>query len=369
MSYYEENKALVEALANCNRIEEVHGTQMLIKDIPDPISGTVLDPRVYERRKKAALEPNPLAECVELPVDLIREMPSYTGPGANETDVEMEELSFESRNGKTSLFCFTPKGGKAIKPAILYIHGGAYIAGSTKAVANFCKLLAEKCDAKVFSVEYRLAPEYKFPIGALDCYDAFNYIYWNAESLSIDRRYIALSGDSAGSTLALDICIYERQGARLGIVPKNRICYQALIYPGVIITATRTDDYRFKLSDYEIPEDDELAVGAALSLKAMVGAMGFLYTGEEKVVDPIAAPLLQEDYIDFPKTTVALCEYDYLRLSGEAFARKLDRDGVEHRTILYKGMDHSFIDETGRCPQAYDLAMEIAGDLKKICEN
>ncbi len=368
MSYYQDNKDLIEFLANESTVDTVHGTKMLVKNIPDPVDYTVLDPRVFDRRKEAAEKGNPLAEYIEIPVDLIRELPSYTGPGANDKEVSITEFSFKSRNGDTPCFKFTPEGGRKIKPVMLYFHGGAYIAGSTKAVTNFCKLIAELSDMIVISVEYRLAPEYKFPIGSYDCYDAVDYVYNHADELGIMRDVIAVGGDSAGSTFAIDCCLYERDAVNAGKLEKSRIKYQALIYPAVIVTAIKTDDYRFKMSEFNIPDDDELAMGAALSLKAMVGEMGYLYMDMEKVTDPIAVPLMQDSLSGLPKTMMAICEYDYLRLSGEAFARKLERDGVEHRAILYKGMDHSFIDETGRCPQAYDVAAEIAKDINELCE-
>lgn len=369
MSYYDENKSLLDALKSCDKIEEVHGTQMLIKEIPDPVDYTVLDPRVYARRKAADEAGNPLAGALEIPVDLVRKLPYYSGPGADEGSVTITESEFESRNGKTPLYIFTPAGGRAEKPAMVYFHGGAYIAGSTGQEERFLKLLAELADMKIFSVEYRLAPENKFPTATYDCYDAVDYVFKNAKSLGVMEDVITVGGDSAGATFAIDCCIYERDAVKAKELSYRRIPYQALIYPGVMVTNNRTDDYRWKMSDYEIPDDDEMAMGAAVSLKAMVAEMGFLYCGVEKVEDPIASPLLQERLKGLPMTTIALCEYDYLRLSGEAFARKLDRDGVFHRTILYKGMDHSFIDETGRCPQAYDLAREIAKDINELCGN
>ena len=99
----------------------------------------------------------------------------------------------------------------------------------------------------------------------------------------------------------------------------------------------------------------------------MTAEMPLLYTGkDEHVKDPLAAPLCAEDLSYLPKTLNVLCEYDYLRLQGEAFSRKLVREGVDVRTILYQGMDHEFVDRVGYCPQAYDLAAEIAKDLVQL---
>ena len=85
-----------------------------------------------------------------------------------------------------------------------------------------------------------------------------------------------------------------------------------------------------------------------------------------EVTDPIAAPLHQESLAGLPRTFLALGEFDYLRLSGEAFGRKLRRDGVEHSIFLYKGMNHAFIDKIGVYPQAYDVAMELAEEIIRL---
>lgn len=108
-----------------------------------------------------------------------------------------------------------------------------------------------------------------------------------------------------------------------------------------------------------------------MSLKAAYRRDGcaFIWAEDGPVKDPLAAPLCQKSLSGLPKTLTVLCEYDYLRLSAEAFARKLERDGVENRTILYRGMDHAFIDKVGDYPQAYDAAVEIAKDMVELCGN
>lgn len=376
MKYYDDNKIILDKLQNDSHEEMVHGLKVFVKDIPDSMEKTVLDPRVYAKRKKEAESTNELSQYDEIPVALVRAEPTYPSKDITECNISIQEKLIRTQNRKTPITIYTPEGGKEIKPAMLYIHGGAFIAGSTKAVENFCKLLAEVCDMVIVGVDYRLAPENQFPAGANDCYNAFDWMYKHAFDLNIDPAKLCVGGDSAGATLAIDCCIYEREQIKAaieeGFLPKEtplsgRIVYSALIYPGVIVNNIRTEDFRWRMSDYEIPDDDVLAMGAAVSLKAMTAEMAKWYMGTDgKIMDPVAAPLLQESLNGLPKALMVLCEFDYLRLSAEAYGRKMEREGVACKNILYKGMDHSFIDKVGDIPQAYDLAIEIAKDVKAL---
>lgn len=385
-TYFEQNQEILTKLQRGTVRQEVHGVTMEVKPIPDPIPESVLDPRVYRNRKAAEERGNPWAEYLEIPVELIRKSPGYPNHDITSVKILSESRTITGRDENSiTLLIYRPApdaapGQRAFlpgrcgaerkqkKPAMLFFHGGAFIAGSTRVVENFCRLLAELADMTVIGVEYRLAPEHPFPAGQNDCYDAFEWVYAHADELDIDRNYIAVGGDSAGGTLAAGCSLLEREAVSGGKIPQSRICYEALLYPGVLVDNFKLDDYKWKMSDYDIPETDLLAQGAALSLKAMTAEMPRLYMGEEgHVKNPLAAPLCQESLSGLPRTLVILCEYDYLRLSGEAFCRKLVRGGVETRSILYRGMDHAFIDKTGDYPQAYDAAAEIAKDMGKVC--
>lgn len=368
--YYEENREILNTLQQGTHEEMVHGLTMQVKDIPDPVEGTVLDPRVFTNRKAEEEKGNPWAGYLEIPVDLIRADPGYPNKDITTKTISSESKNIATRNGEIPVFIYTPSEGRTEKPVMIFIHGGAFIAGSTKVVENFCKLLAELADIIVIGVDYHLAPEYHFPAGLYDCYDTIDWVETHAAEIGVNADKIMVGGDSAGGTLAIGCCILERDAVNAGTREKNRICYEALLYPGVLVDNFKLDDYKWKMSDYEIPDDDMLAMGAALSLKAMTAGMPYLYMGEEgHVKDPLAAPLCQETLVGLPETLMVLCEYDYLRLSEEAFGRKLVRDGGSLRTILYRGMDHAFIDKTGDYPQAYDLAIEIAKDVRRVCEN
>lgn len=359
---------LVRALQNNSYEEEIHGVRYLIKPVPDKMTESLLDPRVYaDIKRMAETGGQEIPENADDMVYWFRNEPAYPNKDVSTIGITKEKKEIETRNGRIDIYIYRPECGEDIKPAMLFFHGGAFIGGATSVVENFCRLLAEKADMLVVGVDYSLAPENKYPIGLYDCYDAFEWVYAHSDELQIDKERISFGGDSAGGTLSLGCSIIERDRVFAGELDRNRICFEALIYPAVIVNNVRTDDFRWRLSDYEIPDADMYAIGAATELKATSEAMARWYMGlDEKITDPLAAPLFQDSLKGLPRTFMAVCEFDYLRLSCEAFARKMDRDKVENRVILYKGMNHSFIDKIGDCPQAYDLAVEIAKEIASI---
>lgn len=369
---------------------KVHETTVWEKPIPDRRVDSPLDPRVYEWRTKAAQEMEKIAEQKRaqglefspdelLSVEGVRAAKPYPAFDMNESEILLETRMIDTRNGKTKLSILKPQGGAEKKPVLVFFHGGAFIAGTVEVTFPFCKVIAEQGDAIVIGVEYRLSPENYYPVGLHDCYDAFDWICANADSFGGDGKRVGVGGDSAGGTLALGVTILEQMRAKQlqletkaspgesADCPDNRVVLQALAYPAVLVDSMRLEDYRWRASDYEIKDDDTLTLGAAFSLAALTGQMPMLYIGEPgHVLDPVAAPLLLEDISFMPRTLMAVSEFDYLRLQGEAFSRKMEREGVSHRTLLYRGMDHEFINRMGYCPQAYDLAIEIAKELKNL---
>lgn len=352
--------ALISEL-NISGIEEViHGATMLVKPIPDPRDDTPMDPRVYERRKEEATKDNPMAGYEEVPVELVRAMPAEPSIDLVGDEVQLAKEVITTRNGEIPLYIMKPVANRVEpRPILFFIHGGAFIAGSTAYTVPFCKVISKEADAIVIGIDYHLSPEHHFPVALHDCYDALDWIYENAERIGGDRNRIAVGGDSAGGTLAIGTAMLDKE--------RKRVKLLAMTYPAVLVDNVRLDDYRWKFSEYGIEDSDTLTAQAAFSLAAMTGQMPMLYMGEPgHVYDPLAAPLCAEDLSYLPRTFLTICEFDYLRLQAEAFVRKLEREGVSHKAILYKGMDHEYIDRLGYCPQAYDSAIEIASELRAL---
>jgi acetyl esterase len=119
-----------------------------------------------------------------------------------------------------------------ILPCLIYLHGGGWVIGDIAQYDQVCRRLANLAGCCVISVEYRLAPEHKFPAGVDDCASATRWIIENGVSLAIDPARIAVGGDSAGGNLSAVMCLMARDG----VLPP--ISYQVLIYPAVDLTMT-----------------------------------------------------------------------------------------------------------------------------------
>lgn len=265
-----------------------------------------------------------------------------------------------SEDGDIPVRLYRPSHTEAI-PVILFFHGGGFFGGTLDTVENPCKLLSERANAVVISVDYRLAPEHPFPAGLNDCYRAFEWVHAHANELNILKDRIGVAGDSAGGNLATACCLMEQERG------EGRICYQALVYPVVNLGSIPTDDFEWTLDAYDISHHHDLIRGVVLALADADSFFNDLYLqGMADVTHPLVSPLFADDFSSLPPTLIVTAEYDYLRLEGEAYARKLSGAGVPTRLVQYRGMDHAFMDKLGDYPQAEDCMNEIAKGLKEL---
>ena len=349
--------------------KEIHGCTMWVKDIPDPMEGISLDPRVYEEAKQMLGRELPELPPNNFMVSLVRMQPAYPNKDVSEHEQIRKKASVDGPNGAFDVWIYQRAdiAEKKQLPCFIFFHGGAFFAGSTKVVENFCKAIADLSEVVVVNVEYHLAPETVYPGPMEDCYTAVNWVADHGEELGIDPGKLIISGDSAGGTLAIDCCLLERERVERGELEKSRIVLEALLYPAVMIDHHKIDDFQWSLKDYHLATDDRYAKLMVYEIGVLMNSIPQIYMGTmNKVTDPLAAPLHQKSLKGLPRTVMALSEFDYLRLSGEAFGRKMERDGVDHCIFLYKGMNHGFIDKIGDYPQAYDVAKEISKEIEKI---
>jgi len=336
------------------------GIDMIIKHIPDSDADGVLDQRVLK-----TLLDFKVPDLGDVPggfdVEVLRRLAGFPNKDMTCSEIKTEYRDIETRNGVIPIRVYSPLK-EDIMPAVVFFHGGGFFGGSVDTVENCCKALAEKAGAVVVSVAYSLAPERKFPVGLEDCFDAVKWVWTNVLELKVDRRKIAVAGDSAGGNLAAVCAMMDRD---LGT---GMINFQALIYPVVILDFSAvTEDYKWDIKEYVIKADHEVIKGALAALRDSSPLMNGFYVGEKAdLIKPYASPLLAEDAGNLPETLIITAEYDYLRLQGEAYARKLTKAGVKTKVIRYSGVDHAFIDKIGVYPQAEDCMNEIAKALQQV---
>jgi len=235
---------------------------------------------------------------------------------------------------------YTPRHAPAeALPTLLFIHGGGWVAGDLEAYDPLCRELCNASGCLVVAIEYRLAPEHKFPAAPLDCYAALLWLASNAAWLGGDPLRIAVAGDSAGGNLAAVVA----QMARDRGGPALR--FQLLVYP-VIDHAFDTPSYR------------DNAEGYLLTAEGMRWNWRQYLPDDATGRDPMASPLRATNFAWLPPALVITAEYDPLRDEGEDYALRMRAAGVPVELRRYEGMLHAFFSlgrlfDTGRIAVAH----------------
>ena len=213
-------------------------------------------------------------------------------------------------------------------PALVYFHGGGFVICNLDTHDRLCRNLANASGAVVVSVDYRLAPEHKFPAAAEDAYAATCYVAEHAAEFGVDPNRIAVGGDSAGGNLATVVALMARD--RGGPSLK----FQLLIYPVVDV-------------DDDSPSMREYGHDHFLTRESMDWFIESYIGREEDRRSPYASPWYASDLRGLPAAMVITAECDPLCDQGEAYARKLQSAGVAVVLKRYEGMIHPFFSLAG----------------------
>ena len=278
-----------------------------------------------------------------LVVGAMRKAFGYPNRDIAKKEVTTRHRSIPGPGGEIPLRIYTPEGEDL--PILLYFHGGGWVAGSVDAVENIGRGIADRAGYIVINVDYRLAPEHKFPAGLEDCFAAIKWAAEHGRELGGDPSHIVVAGDSAGGNFATVCCLLARER---GGPPISR---QVLIYPGVDLSGRCAE---------EIGEQ-EGAKGLDLG-----DFMASVYVeSPELLAHPHCSPWLSEDVSSMPPALVLTAEYCFIRDQGEAYAKKLDAEGVATRAIRYNGVGHAFLDKVGVWSYADGCIDDIAEVLVK----
>jgi len=240
---------------------------------------------------------------------------------AAEPAEDVEDRSIPGPAGPLRVRIYRPPVTTPV-PLVAYFHGGGWVIGDIDTHDGTCRILSRRTGAVVVSVDYRLAPENRFPAAVDDCDAATSWMAAHATELGADPARLGVAGDSAGGNLAAAVTLRARTRGR------PTIAAQALVYPAVDFTEVRPS----LLSNGE---------GYLLTADA-VRWFSAQYLGDHDPADPLASPLLA-DHAGLPPAVVATAEFDPLRDEGRAYAEALSEAGVGVRLLDFPGLVHGFM--------------------------
>ena len=265
--------------------------------------------------------------------------------GAPEKVARIEDRRLPGPGGQIPVRIYTPAGA-APMGALVYFHGGGWVIGDIETHDVLCRSLANGAGCVTISVDYRLAPESKFPAAAEDSYAATKWVADNATGLGIDAKRIAVGGDSAGGNLAAVVAQMARD--RGG----PQIKFQLLIYPA-------TDWAHESASQREFTED-----GYILSRADMVWFYGHYMNSDADRTNPYLSPACAKSLAGLPAAYVMTCEVDPLRDEGEAYADALRKAGVVVKSKRFAGVCHGFVMMAGVIDAARSAIAECCAELR-----
>lgn len=255
----------------------------------------------------------------------------------------VEDLIIPAVSGPIPARLYAPDATRAL-PLILYFHGGGYVKGGLEECDAFCRNLAHVTRHAVLSIDYRLAPEHRFP-AALD--DAVAVTIWSAShatDLGCASGPLVLCGESAGGNLAAAACLALRADARVAIR------YQVLLQPVLDFTLS-FPSIAMPATECLVPRDD-----LAWYYRTYAGDLC-------DPRNPRVSPIFENDLAGLPPALIIAAEYDTLRDEAQVYAARLTAAGVATRYLCPVGMVHGFLQMRGLVPDAQAAVEQIARAL------
>ncbi|SFD96461.1 acetyl esterase [Paracidovorax konjaci] len=256
----------------------------------------------------------------------------------------VDELRLPARDGHAlPARLYAPRQGGEPLPALLYLHGGGFTVGSIATHDTLCREIARRAGCAVVSLDYRLAPEHRFPTAVHDTWDALAWLAAEGASLGLDPARLAVGGDSAGGTLAAVAALQARDAG----LP---IALQLLFYPGCT-------------AHQDTPSHAAYARGFVLEEPAITWFFShYIDRGERD--DWRFAPLNAPDVDGVAPAWVGLAECDPLVDEGIAYADRLRAAGVAVDLEIYRGVTHEFIKMGRAIPEARTAHAHAAAALR-----
>lgn len=254
----------------------------------------------------------------------------------------------------TPIRIYYPKTEKNIYPVFVWIHGGGFVLGNIEVYDSICRKITNNVNCAVISIDYGLAPEHKFPGPVEECYQVIRWISANGRGgkLKIDPERIAIGGDSAGGNLSAVISQLARERREFTLV------YQVMI--------NTVFDLLGKTKPISRVEN---AKGYRLTAKGNEWFMSLYLNDLSEAENPLASPLLADNFKNLPDACIITSEYDILRDEGEDYARRLSEAGGKVCLKRYDGIIHGFFNMQSTLEAARDALALVCKNLKAVFNN
>jgi acetyl esterase/lipase len=258
----------------------------------------------------------------------------------------VDDIRIPGPAGEIPARVYAPQASSVARPTLAYFHGGGWVQGDLETHHGLCARLALQADALVVAIDYRLAPEHKFPAAVEDCFAAYRWLRTRGRDLGADTARVAVAGDSAGGNLS---AVVSQLAATAGVPLPT--C-QALIYPAVDFSLD-TESHHQLADGHIIPRD-------------RITWYGEQYLRDEAdKADLRASPLRAPSLAGQPPTMIVTAGFDPLRDEGCLYADALRRAGVDVVYREFPGQIHAFVSLTRAIPQGMTCTLEIAEYLRK----
>ena len=295
-----------------------------------------------------ALEAQGAPPLNSVPVDVARKMYEK---GAEQTRGEppellaVEELVIPGPETELKAWLYRPSEQQDL-PLLVYFHGGGFTIGSLQSHDAVCRYLSKETECLVLSVDYRLAPEHKYPAAVEDAWAATCWAVNNAKKLGGDPDRVAVGGDSAGGNLAAIVCLMAREAG------DPQLACQLLIYPGIDMSCS-------------LPSHDTFADGYRLTRDLITWFYQAYFTKDDDVTDWRASPINAHSLAGLPPAFILSAGFDPLQDENKSYAYKLEAAGVAVVHSHYPDMIHGFVTMPGILSQAREALRECAAELRK----
>jgi acetyl esterase len=271
-----------------------------------------------------------------------RERRFFTQPDPPDVAL-LRDLQAEGPHGPIPLRLVRPRAAapEAVLPVLVYFHGGGWVIGDLDTHDVLCRELANAAGCAVVAVDYRMAPEHRFPIAVDDCLAATYWVQRNAAELGVDPARLAVGGDSAGGNLAAVVALAARDAGDLAVA------FQLLIYPA-------TDQRR------TAPSHQTNGQGYLLTADTMDYFHDLYVPEPAQDLDWRASPLLHDDLARLPPAFVLTAGYDPLRDEGLMYSQRLSEAGSRATHICFERQIHGFI-TMGKVLDEANAAVSLCG--------